>query len=235
VGGADAVVIGTVQAYDYDRVAAVDIDNFRNYTLYPYRGLPTYSGYTYYYPGIISYSCETVRLVVTSSIVSVPDGSVLASTEAKVGHERVCPPDRPEVERRRLEESSAAAAKELAKAYVTVPVKVNAANCTVRTARLETDGHLKYTKDFSNQEKEIVVVVVLPPEAAKNDFCLMITPRGSDTVLVRQDFIWGPTDFEQRLVFPAAPLKEKTSETHFYVSLYSGNRLVMTKEFELER
>lgn len=240
VPGIDAVIIGTVEAWDYDQMAYVDIDNFHNYSLYPYRGLPTYSGYTYYYPGLVVYNSEVVRLAATASMVSVPDGTVLIKTSRLVGDQRVSPGKRPEDVHAKLVDSCDAAGKQLATTFMKAPVKVKVhPDRVVRTARVEPQtGRLFYTDDFDKTDKEVIVVIDLPSEAVRNDFCVTITPRRSDHVLVEQEFTWGPTDVNRRLIIHTAELTEKTPATDFWVHLYAiddHRRLLITREFEIER
>ncbi len=242
VPGVDALVVGTVEAYDYDRPVYKHLEEPRDRMIYPEGGLSTPpagggEAKDFFIP--VADRCGLVRLAVTAKMVSVPDGDVLAKTSARLGGEELRQSDRERKVEKKLIESCDAAGRELSKAFIKVPVEVKIEpEHVLRTACLKQETReLVFTRQFKPADNEVLVIIALPPEAARNDFCVMISARGEGRVRMEREFVWGPRDVERRIVFPRVELTENCPTTHYAVSLYTQgkSRLLVTQEFEISQ
>lgn len=231
----DAVITGTVEAFDVDHYSYIDIDHYHNYPRWPYHGFHSAHGYNYYYPTVTRYNSSLAYLSVTAAMTRVPDGRPLQSATVAAAAESVSHYHRRGAVQARLRQAVDEAGAELVKVFARTPVKVEVdPRKVLRTARGGDAGDLEFTDDFSPTDPNLVVVVELPPAAVNNHFRVVITPAGSDAVLAEESFVWGQNDLQQQLVFSPAPLAEQVQGDDFVVSLYRQGKLLLERDFEIE-
>ncbi len=233
LGGIDAVILGTVDKVNHDMFSYNDIDNMKNYSLYPYRGLPTYSGYTYYYPAIIQYTNEVWYVAARAGMYSVPDGDLFISTESTATDQKI----QSEYIRPKANDVTGSAnqvVEKMVKVFTTTTVTVKTDGDTVlRTAYCKPDTkELTYAEKFNCTDKDTAIIIQLPPEAARNRFRVVIVPANSERPLVDESFVWASTDVQREIYFDADEVYKKGGTTQYRVILYrNDNVFMMEREF----
>lgn len=235
LGGVQAVVTGSVRAFGADRVSYLDLDDGYSWGYgaghWGYRRRFGWGiGYTYR-----RHTDTRAHVAADAALIRVADGTTIHATPAPVAARVRSRAHPPKLTDEVLAQASDAVAGAIVEAFAVVPktLRLNVAKA-LRTARRTRDGRLKFTDDFRTSEAEMVVVLRLPPPAGRNPFRLAVAARGADEPLAERDFVWSAKDASREFVFSPARLAKATGPGHFEVSLHSGRRLVLKRDFEIE-
>lgn len=217
--GAQAVLVGTVDTFAAERAVVVVDDGYYG----PY-GRRYYRGY-----GYRAYSYETTMRAVAAAEVALlePNGAVVYAPRAPLAG--VVTLGGAVLGEQALAAATDALAAAVLDQFAIVDTRVPVSKREVlRTAAVEAGG-LRFTEDYRETDKDVVAVVNLPPEAARNDFRLAVFRRGEDRPLAELPFTWRREDRDRRFEIAVASL----GAGEFDLRLYRGNRKIEDRTFRI--
>lgn len=233
LGGVQAFLTGSVRAFSAERTSYVEVEHVHFHGGYHWRR-PRY-GFRYHYPLYRHYVYTRAHAAADAALVRVADGETIYATPSPVSARLGARDDPPWMLDEYLTEAADAVADGLVEAFAVVPKQLRLdAGKLLRTARRREDGRLKFTDDFRAGDEELVVVLRLPPTAARNEFRLAAARKDQEQAVTEEQFLWSAKDRSREFVFSPRKLAEAAGPGKFQVRFYSGRQLVLKRGFEIK-
>jgi hypothetical protein len=171
-----------------------------------------------------------------ASLVRVADGKTIHVTPAPLAARVRSFNEPPKLPDELLAEAADAVADGLVREFAVAPMRVKIdKGKTLRTARRRPGGELDFTNDFRAAADEMVVVLRLPPEAARNAFRLVIARKKQPQPLAEETFTWSAKDDTRQFAFSPRGLVEAAGPGQFELRLYCNDRLVLRRGLRIDK
>lgn len=233
LGGVQAFVAGRVKAFGTDRSLYTELDAGGFGAGY---GWHRWHGWGHSYPYYRHYSYTRAHVAADAVLVRVADGQAIGATPSTLTARIVSRGDLPVMPDECLDQAAQAVARRLVEAFAVVEKRIKVPKGkTLRTARRRDGDELDFTNDFRPDEKELLVVLALPPQADRNRFLLAVTRKGRAEPLAEREFEWSGEHARRAFAFSLAELFEAGGTGDYHAALYAGEKLVLKRGFEIER
>ena len=249
LGGIDAFLIGEVTGFAAERGSYAEVWEDPWYGPgyggsgrwgwgWGYRRWHPYWGYglSGHYPVYRRYSHTNAYVAARAALVRTADGSTIHATPVPLAAHLRSVDEPPRMRDELLMDAAAAVADGLVGTFAIVPKRLKVSKGkTLRTARKRPDGELKFTDDFRAGETELVVVLRLPPAAARNAFRIVLARKKDPQPVAEETVVWSADDEALELAFSLPALVEAAGTGDFEARLYAGETLVLKRGFEIDK
>jgi len=235
-GKIDAFITGAALAYDAHAAAYLVPDDPPGYWhgRHSYRSRRRHGPY-YYGPVYATEYVTSARVMVTAAMVRARDAAVLATTPVPVGCEVSLSGYSPRSAGRALDRSAIRVMEHLVGRFAIVPVEVRVKpgeDFRITTGRPGHGG--REAKEFATADKQMAVIVHLPPEADRNEFRLAITPKDTPgRVLAARTFTWARTDGVRVFDFDPSRLAAEAGPGEYRVRFLTRGKEVMHRDVRI--
>jgi len=244
LGGIQAVLTGTVRTFAAERATYVEADEFYEPWYGGYYGYGRgwgrhhwgYGGWGWRYPLYRSYSYVRAVASADAELTAVKDGEILYAPPGPVTARLEAGANAGPLADEALGAAASLLAARLVETFAVAPMALRVdRGKLLRTARPVGQSSLDFTNDFREEEKTLLVVVSLPPEAALNEFRIVVAARGSKEPLASETFLWPRQERRHVLSLSPAALLAQSTKGKFDARLYRGDKEIAKRSFDIHR